>query len=100
MTSRITELAAKISSGLQRIAEYLAANKLPPPSLDEDGPVNLNLSAEIEGARSAVLNATAELQALLQGPDKLLRPIVRHIHLFVKVRDIMLKSSTVERHQP
>ena len=77
MASRIAELAAQISSNSQKIDDYLSSNKLPQPSFDEDGPVKLNLSGEVELARSAVLNATAELQALLQGPDQLLRPIVR-----------------------
>lgn len=76
MTSRIAELSSRISSSTKRIEEYLAANSLPYPSFDEDGPVTFGLSAEVEAARSAVLNATAELQALLTGPDALLRPIV------------------------
>lgn len=81
MASRIIELAGLISSNSQEIDNYLATNKLPSPSFNEDGPVKLNLSAEIEGARIAVLNASAELQALLQGPDQLLRPIVRFLPL-------------------
>ena len=76
MTSRIAELSSRISSSTKRIEEYLAANSLPYPSFDEDGPVTFSLSAEMEAARSAVLNAAAELQALLTGPDALLRPIV------------------------
>jgi hypothetical protein len=98
MASRIAELAAQISSNTQKIDNYLAANSLPPPSFDESGPVNLKLSAEIEGARSAVLNATAELQALLQGPDGLLRPIVRFLsRSFPSIR---LTSDLVKCHQP
>lgn len=76
MASRISEFAALNSSNSQKIPEYLAANKLPPPSFDEDGAVGLNLSSEVGSSRNATLNATAELQALLQGPDQLLRPIV------------------------
>lgn len=76
MASRLAELAAQISAGALKIDDYLAANALPPPSFDEDGPVNLNLSADVEGARRAALDAMAELQALLQPPDQLLRPIV------------------------
>ncbi|TVY93429.1 O-methyltransferase, partial [Lachnellula willkommii] len=76
MSSRIAELGALISSNTQKIDEYLVSNSLPSPSFDEDGPVKLNLSAEIESARAALLNATAELQALLQSPDDLLRPIL------------------------
>jgi hypothetical protein len=61
MTSRIAELGAQISSNSQKIDDYLAANSLPSPSFDENGPVKLNLFTEIESARSAVLNASAEL---------------------------------------
>jgi hypothetical protein len=60
MASRISELAALISSNPQKITEYFTANQLPPLSFDEDGPVRFNLSTEVEGARSAVVNATAE----------------------------------------
>lgn len=76
MACQISELAVLISPNSQKVVEYLAASKLPPPSFDEDSPVRLNLSVEAEDARSAVINATAGLQALLQGPDQLLRPIV------------------------
>ncbi|TVY47475.1 O-methyltransferase [Lachnellula occidentalis] len=76
MSSRIAELGALISSNTQKIDEYLIANSLPSPSFEENGPVKLNLSAELESARGALLNATAELQALLQTPDDLLRPIL------------------------
>lgn len=76
MASRIAELAALISSNTQKIDEYLASNSLPRPSFEEDGPVKLGLPAELEAARSATLNATAELEALLKTPDDLLRPIV------------------------
>lgn len=76
MATRIIELSELIASNTKKIDEYLAANSLPTPSFDEDGPVQLKLSPELDGARSAVMNASAELQALLQGPDALLKPIV------------------------
>ena len=77
MAFRIAKLTVQISSNTQKIDDYLAANSLPPPSFDEGGPANLNLSTEIYAARRAVLNASAELQELLQGPSELLRPVVR-----------------------
>ena len=76
MASRITDLAAQIASNTQKIEEYLFSNSLQFPSFEEDGPVTLKLSSELQIARAAVLNATAELGALLQSPDELLRPIV------------------------
>lgn len=77
MASRIAKLAAQIASNTQKVDNFLNTNKLPQPSFDEDGPVELGLSTDIETARLAVLNDTLELQALLQGPVQLLRPIVR-----------------------
>jgi len=76
MGSRIVELATLIFANTEKIEEYLIANSLPLPSFDEDGPVTLQLSPELQAARSAALNATTELHALLQSPDELLRPIV------------------------
>jgi hypothetical protein len=76
MTSRIAELALQISSNMQNIDEYLTSNSLPFPSFDEDGPINLKLSAEIEEARRLVLNASVELQGLLKELSELLRPVV------------------------
>lgn len=76
MTSRIAELAALVSSNTAIVDEYLASNSLPTPSFDENGPVNLQLSPEAETARNAAIDASMELQALLLGPENLLRPIV------------------------
>ena len=79
MSSRIAELSAQISSNSQIIDDFLAANSLPQPSFDENGPVTLGLPAELEASRYAIINASAELQALLSGPDAILRPIVRFL---------------------
>lgn len=76
MASRIAELSEIVSSSTRTIDQYLTANSLPKPSFSEDGPVELGLSTEVEAARYAAINASAELQALLQGPKDHLRPIV------------------------
>ena len=76
MSSRISELAALVSSNTDRVNHYLASKALPSPSFDENGPVDLKLSPEIEQARIAAIDASTELQALLLGPIDLLRPIV------------------------
>ena len=82
MTTRILELSSQIFFSTKKIEEFLSINSLPHPSFDEDGPITLDFPAEIEVARSAVLNASAELQALLTGPDGLLQPIVNHVFFY------------------
>lgn len=81
--SRIAQLSEQIALKSQNIDDYLAASALPSPSFDEDGPVTLGLSAEIEISRNVVLNASVELQALLQGPVELLRPTVSYLYSFL-----------------
>ena len=76
MSSRIAELAVLVSSNTDKVNSYLASKALPSPSFDENGPVDFQLSPEIEAARIAAIDATTELQALLLGPVDLLRPIV------------------------
>lgn len=78
-TSRIVELASQIQKRTSEIDEYLQSNNLPSPTFDEDGPVDLGLSAgEVAKARDAVLESTLELHDLLLGPSLCLRPVVRH----------------------
>jgi hypothetical protein len=70
--SRIAELAAIVSEQTARIDNFLAEQRLPYPSFEADGPTELNLSPELEHARVMVLQATQELNDLLQGPRDLL----------------------------
>lgn len=70
--SRIAELAAEVANHTQRIDQYLAANNLQYPSFDANGPVELGLPADIEESRVRVLQASQELNDLLQGPRDLL----------------------------
>ena len=74
--SEISELATRISTNTARLNDYLQQNHLPLPSFDEDAPVDLGLSPEIEEARVATVEASAQLQDLLRGPVELLRPTV------------------------
>lgn len=70
--SRIAELAAAVAQHTQKIDNYLSANHLPYPSFDVQGPVDLRLPPEIEQSRTAALQASQELNDLLQGPRELL----------------------------
>ena len=70
--SRIAELAAAVAQHTQKIDNFLTANRLPYPSFDTHGPADLGLPPEIEQSRIAALQASQELNDLLQGPRDLL----------------------------
>ena len=77
MASRITELAALISTHTNTVEHYLQSNGLHPPSFNVDGPVQLGIKdPKIEAARLAVIEASIELHDLLVGPVALTRPEV------------------------
>ncbi|THV44382.1 hypothetical protein BGAL_0657g00010 [Botrytis galanthina] len=63
-TPRIQQLADTIAASVAKIQEVLTAKNLPTPSFDENAPLTLPL--ELAEAQDAVLDATAELQDLLQ----------------------------------
>ncbi|PVI04246.1 putative O-methyltransferase [Periconia macrospinosa] len=75
--TRIAELAAAVAHHTQRVDKYLTSNNLPTPSFQVDGPVELGLPADIEESRIEALQATQELNDLLQGPRNL---ILNHQH--------------------
>ncbi|KAI1385143.1 putative O-methyltransferase [Hypoxylon trugodes] len=70
--SRIAELSAVVAAHTHLIDTYLAENALPYPSFEADGPTELGLPAELEESRALVLQATQELNDLLQTPRDLL----------------------------
>ncbi|KAL9115005.1 MAG: hypothetical protein Q9227_001249 [Pyrenula ochraceoflavens] len=74
---RITELASLIIKNTEIVDQYLESLNLPTPSLGINAPRKIPISRdapEIERARIAVIEATAELRALMMGPAELLRP--------------------------
>lgn len=67
-TSRIAELASIIKENTSLVESYFASNGIPTPTFDTDAsPKNL-LEAAIAKPRQAILEATDELHALMQGP--------------------------------
>ncbi|KAM0797379.1 O-methyltransferase [Usnea florida] len=77
-TTRIAQLAALISSNTAKVDLYLKSQGLPPPSFDVDAPNDLGIppqATDIDDARKAALEASIELQDLLQGSTSLLRPV-------------------------
>ena len=77
--SRISELADIISTNTQKINDYLQTHNLPQPSFAVNGPVQ-PIPLDVQGlqeARTLAVEASIELQQLLQGVDKLLFPEVK-----------------------
>ena len=79
--SYISYLAETISTNTAKVDSYLQLHSLPQPSFAVDGPTRLLPSdadaPDIEEARTKAIEASIELQQLLQGPRSLLTPSVR-----------------------
>ncbi|KAJ3578752.1 hypothetical protein NPX13_g1815 [Xylaria arbuscula] len=70
--SHIAQLASTVAAYTQQIDDYLTTHSIPHPSFDANGPVNLRLPPDLEQLLTALLDATQELNDLLQGPRDLL----------------------------
>ena len=78
--TRIAELASIVAENTAKVDEYLRANNLPTPSFDVDAPAQIPIppdATDIEAARRNAVEASTELNDLLQGSTALLRPNVR-----------------------
>jgi hypothetical protein len=60
------------------VDKFITDKQLPHPSFDAKAPVELGLPPDIERARCAVLQATQELNDLLQKPRDIL--LNHHVH--------------------
>ncbi|PYI04432.1 S-adenosyl-L-methionine-dependent methyltransferase [Aspergillus sclerotiicarbonarius CBS 121057] len=75
-TSKMTELAARISENTAKVDAYLRSQGLPSPSFHEDGPVDFGIEdEEIQKAQEEAIHSSMELQRLLQGPKQFYRPV-------------------------
>ncbi|KAL9619983.1 MAG: hypothetical protein Q9160_005452 [Pyrenula sp. 1 TL-2023] len=80
--SRLTELAAQISSHTAKVEQHLMSKGLPQPSFLPDGPTNMRIDLpDIEKARFAAIGAAMEIQDLLQGPVALINPMMTPVSL-------------------
>lgn len=70
--TRILELASMIATSTAAVNDYLTSQNLPSPSFDVDIPPRLVLEAKIAEHRQAILEATSELHALMQGPIEII----------------------------
>ncbi|KAI0151771.1 S-adenosyl-L-methionine-dependent methyltransferase [Xylariaceae sp. FL1272] len=74
-TNRIAQLSTLIARNTALIDDYFVKNKQPSPSLEADALPELPIAddaVDIKAARSAVIEACAELKALLTGPKEML----------------------------
>ena len=72
----ITDLAAAISRNTQIVNDYFAANNMPLPSFDVNGPQIIAIppaEKEITAARKQLLADTQALHDLMMGPWDMLR---------------------------
>ena len=77
-SSRIAELSSLIATHTAKIDASLASRNLPSPSFGPKQPPGLFADEEVTHSRQAVLEATDELHALMQGPVGILTyPSVR-----------------------
>jgi hypothetical protein len=74
--TRIAQLSSTIASNTTLIDEYFTSHSLASPSLDASAPAQLPIppdAPQIAKARQEVIDATAELNAIMKGPSELLR---------------------------
>ena len=77
---RMSELADTIRLNTIAVEEHIRDHKLPYPSLDVNGPAQLDISDEkITAARLAVLGAIPELRTVILGPIATLMAVEVHL---------------------
>ncbi|OAA66910.1 O-methyltransferase, family 2 [Niveomyces insectorum RCEF 264] len=64
----LQSLAQKITEATNALASYLAANDLPAPSFDENGPEDHPKAPEFQIVRGQLLDAMTDLHHLVSGP--------------------------------
>ncbi|KAK3319880.1 S-adenosyl-L-methionine-dependent methyltransferase [Cercophora scortea] len=69
-TTSIVDLSARIAANVAKVNDYLVSHGLPAPSFDEDAPLTGLIpadAADVQAARKAVIQDTAELRRLMLG---------------------------------
>ena len=66
--SRMVELAATIQNHTNILIDYFKSHDNPLPSFDIDSPTSVHLPDEVAVCKTAVLEASDELQMLVLGP--------------------------------
>lgn len=74
-TSQIVEISSRIAANTAKLDAYLAAHSLPSPSFSEGGAYDSLVpkdEVDVEAARVALIDDTAELRRLVLGPREYL----------------------------
>jgi hypothetical protein len=80
--SKIVQLSALIAKHTATLNDFFIENKLPLPSLEADALWSLPIpddAEEIKAVRLALIEACADLQALMTGPKESLQVNVKQI---------------------
>ena len=85
-STRILALSQIIASQTAVVDRHLRDKNLPEPSFAADAPIEpiRESTAEVEKAKTAIIEATIELRQLLEGPMKALVPEVFELPWFVR----------------
>ena len=87
--SKIVQLSALIAKHTTTINNFFVENKLPTPSFEADALWSLPIpddAEEVKSARLAVIEACAELQALVTGPKEFLYVNVKNLLAIVTLK--------------
>jgi hypothetical protein len=88
--NRISQLSALIAEHTANINDFFVKNKLPTPSFEADALWSLPIpddAEEIKLARLAIIEACAELQALVTGPKDFLHVNVKQFRRYSCTED-------------
>jgi hypothetical protein len=85
--NRISQLSALIAEHTANINDFFVKNKLPTPSFEADALWSLPIPEEIKLARLAIIEACAELQALVTGPKDFLHVNVKQFRRYSCTED-------------
>lgn len=85
-SNQISLFAAAIAENTAKYDVWLSSQGIPTPSFDGGAPVGLNLPHEISEAREAVIESTAELQALMLGPLGYVQQHMREVSILVPTK--------------
>ncbi|KAF2092951.1 S-adenosyl-L-methionine-dependent methyltransferase [Rhizodiscina lignyota] len=74
--SRLNDLAAEIAKSTEEVSEYFSTNNLPQPSFEISAPIDAFATApsDIQNARTKAIEASIELQQLLNGNVNVMIP--------------------------
>jgi hypothetical protein len=89
MSSRITELAAKIKAETDRLQSLLEKGGIPTPTFSVGAAKELPREPEIQSTQASILAACTELQDLVEGP---MGHLVRIVSPRVSTSDLTISA--------